>query len=72
MESFNGQVEGGRIVAIYQREGFRVTCKALNGYYFVTFHNGRQTNVTRYSQNKDEMNAYVVKEFIRDGFRRVY
>lgn len=68
MMKMNGQVEGIAI-AKYRCGKFTLTCKKSNGFYCVTFHNGRQTNITMYSKDKDEMNRYI-KEQIAEGYRR--
>ena len=69
MQKMNGQVEG-ITVATYKKGKFTITCKKSNGFYCATFHNGRQTNTTFFSKDKDEMNA-CIKEKIKEGFRRV-
>lgn len=69
MKFMRGQVDGV-IVAKYRKGKFTLTCKVSNGFYCVTFHNGRQTSVTRYSKNKDEMNAYIADQ-IKEGYRRI-
>ena len=65
-----GQIEGIPC-AKYAKGTFTLTCKTVNGYYCVTFHNGRQSASTKYSNDKDEMNEYI-KSKIRDGYRRLY
>ena len=69
MKRMNGQVEG-LAIAKYRSGKFTLTCKKSNGFYCVTFHNGRQTNVTYYSKDKDEMNSYI-KEQMAKGFKKV-
>lgn len=69
MEFMKGTVDGNT-VAKYRRNQFTLTCKVSNGFYCVTFHNGRQTAVTRYSRDKNEMNAYIAKA-IKEGYRRI-
>lgn len=70
MKFMQGTVEGNT-VAKYKRGAFTLICKESNGFYCVTFHNGRQTAVTRYSKDKGEMNAYIAKAIKEDGYRRV-
>lgn len=69
MEFTRGQVTG-QTIAIYRKGKFTLTCKISNGFYCVTFHNGRQTSATRYSKDKDEMNAYIAKH-IKEGYKRI-
>lgn len=68
MQRMNGQVNG-ITKATYRMGKFTLTCKESNGFYCVTFHNGRQTNITYYSNDKDEMNNYI-KEHIAKGYKR--
>ena len=68
IKSMNGQVDG-IAVAIYRKGKFTITCKKSNGFYCATFHNGRYTNTTWYSKDKDEMND-CIKEQIKQGFKR--
>lgn len=69
MMSINGQVEGIAI-AKYRKGQFTLTCKKSNGFYCITFHNGRKTNITKYTKDKDEANNYILKE-IKAGYKRV-
>lgn len=68
MMSMRGQVEGIAI-AKYRKGKFTLTCKVSNGFYCVTFHNGRQSATTRYSKDKNEMNEYI-KNAIKEGYRK--
>ena len=70
MESMRGQVIG-KTVAKYRLDCFTLTCKIADGKYFVTFHNGRQSAMTHYSTDKNEMNDYIRKA-LRDGYKRVF
>jgi len=70
MKKMNGQVEG-LAVAKYRKGKFTLTCKINNGFYCVTFYNGRQTNVTAYSKDKDEMNNYIL-DAIKEGYKKIY
>lgn len=70
MKSFRGSVEG-LIVATYRRGKFTWNCRIVNGFYFATFHNGRQTSQTYYSTDKNEINELISKE-IAKGFKRVF
>lgn len=70
MMTIRAQIEG-RTIAEYRRGKFTLTCKISNGFYCVTFHNGRQSVNTFYSKDKEEMNNFIRKE-LRDGFKRVY
>jgi len=70
MKTLNGQIEGVPI-AKYKMRQFTLTCKISNGFYCVTFHNGRYTNITRYSKDKDEMNRFILKA-IEEGYRRIF
>jgi hypothetical protein len=69
MKSFRGSVEG-LIVATYRKGKFTWNCRIVDGFYCATFHNGRQTSQTYYSQDKNEINELIKKE-IADGFKRV-
>ena len=70
MKSIKGQVKG-RTVAKYRLDCFTLTCKIADGYYYVTFHNGRQSAMTFYSSDKNEMNDYI-RQALREGYRRVF
>jgi len=72
MRSFNGQLAEytAREVARYKKGQFQIVCKVFDNQYFMTFHNGRQTSVTRYTDDKDEANNWI-KEQISKGFQRV-
>ena len=70
MMKTRGQVEGIAI-AKYRRGKFTLTCKEVNGYYCVTFHNGRQSASTLYSDDKDEMNNYIMMA-IEQGYRKEF
>lgn len=72
MKSFNGQLDewGAVTVAVYRRGKFKIICKTFNEMYFMTFHNGRYASVTRYTENKDEANEWMLKQ-IQEGFRRI-
>ena len=69
MKTFKGQVEG-KIVAKYRKWNFTWTCKISDDFYCATFHNGRQTAVTYYSKDKNEVNELIKKE-LKDGFKRI-
>ena len=69
MQRMCGQVNG-IVVAVYKRGKFTLTCKKSNGFYCVTFHNGRYSNWTFYSKDKDEMNSYI-KKSIAEGYKKV-
>lgn len=73
MKMFKGQLaEWGAVeVARYRSGNFQLICKTYNGFYFITFHNGRQTSVTRYTDNKNEANEYVQQEIRKNGYKRV-
>ena len=68
MKRMNGLVEG-LTIAKYRLRQFTLTCKVSNDFYCVTFYNGRQTHVTYYSKDKNEMNEYI-KKSIAEGYRR--
>ncbi|MBQ2347791.1 MAG: hypothetical protein II388_05395 [Clostridia bacterium] len=70
MMTMRALVEGPAI-AEYRKGKFTLTCKISNGFYCVTFHNGRQSVNTFYSKNKNEMNDFIRKE-VKDGFKRVF
>ncbi len=70
MKSMNGQVDG-LAIAKYRKGKFTLTCKKSNGFYCVTFHNGRYTNSTKYSKSKDEMNNYIL-EALKEGYKREF
>ena len=70
MKNMNGQVEG-LVIAKYRNGKFTLTCKKSNGFYCVTFYNGRQTNVTAYSKDKNEMNNYILEK-IKEGYKREF
>lgn len=72
MKSFRGQLmEWGAVeVARYRKGQFQIICKIYDNQYFMTFHNGRQTSVTRYTSDKNEANEWMKKQ-IQDGFKRV-
>ena len=70
MYSINGQVDGV-VIAKYRKGKFTLTCKVSNGFYCVTFHNGRQTNITKYSKDKDEANKFIL-DSIKEGFKREF
>ena len=70
MKSVRGQVDGTTI-AKYRKGKFTLTCKVSNGFYCVTFHNGRQSATTRYSKDKNEMNNYIL-EAIKDEYKRQF
>ena len=63
----------GITVAEYKKAGcnFKFTCKVSNGFYCITFYNGRQSYRTRYTKDKNEANAYVKEHIIADGFYKV-
>lgn len=68
MKTMRGQVDGNTI-AKYRKGSFTLTCKISGPFYCVTFHNGRQSATTLYSEDKAEMNAYI-KEAIAEGYKR--
>lgn len=72
MNSFRGQLtEPGAIeVARYSKGKFKIICKTFDGLYFITFHNGRYSATTRYTDNKDEANNWVLEHAIKDGFKK--
>lgn len=72
MKSFRGQLDewSAITVAKYRRGSFTITCKTYNGMYFMTFYNGRQSSITRYTDNKTEANNWMKKQ-IADGYKRV-
>lgn len=72
MKSFRGQLAewGAVTVAKYRKGKFTITCKTYNGFYFMTFHNGKQASTTRYTDNKDEANAWMLEQ-IKEGYKRV-
>lgn len=68
MKRMNGQVEG-TVVAKYRRGKFTWTCKISGKFYCATFHNGRQSSMTYYSTDKNDINELIKKQ-IADGFRK--
>lgn len=72
MKSFRGQLAewGAKTVAEYRRGAFTITCKTYDGFYFMTFHNGRQSATTRYTDNKDEANEWMKKQIL-EGFKKI-
>lgn len=70
MESMRGQVEG-LAIAKYRHGKFTLTCKVSNGFYCITFHNGRQSATTKYSKDKNEMNQYI-KKAIAEGYKKEF
>ena len=70
MEYMKGQVEG-LAIAKYRKGKFTLTCKVSNGFYCVTFHNGRQSAATRYSKDKTEMNNYIL-DALKEGYKREF
>lgn len=73
MKSFRGTLNewGAKTVAEYRRSYMTITCKVFNDTYFIQFHNGSQSATTRYTDNKDEANAWIKEKVIAEGFRRV-
>ena len=69
MRKMNGQVEG-ITVAMYRKGKFTWTCKKSGKFFCATFHNGRQTSVTHYSDDGREINELIRKE-IEKGFKKV-
>ena len=69
MQKIHGSVEGA-IIATYRKGKFTWNCRYSNGFYCATFHNGRQTSVTYYSKDKNEINQLIAKQ-IQEGFKRV-
>jgi hypothetical protein len=69
MKSMRGSVDG-LIIATYRKGKFTWNCRFSNGFYCATFNNGRQTNQTYYSEDKQEINDLIRKE-IAKGFKRV-
>lgn len=70
MKSVRGQIEGVAI-AKYRLGGCTLTCKVVNENYCVTFHNGRYSATTHYSNDKNEMNDYIRKA-LKEGYKRVF
>ncbi len=73
MKSFRGTLDelGAKTVAKYRRSNMTITCKVFNGMYFMQFHNGRQSATTRYTEDRDEANAWIKRQ-ISEGFKRVF
>lgn len=73
MKSFTGQLAepSAKEVARYQRGRFTIICKTFENFYFITFHNGRQTSITRYTDNKYEANSWILDHAIKEGYKRV-
>lgn len=71
MQMFKGQVDG-IVVAEYKKPGsnFKITCKISNGFYCITFYNGRQTSATRYTKDKNEANQYIKQHILAEGWKR--
>ena len=69
MRKMNGQVEG-ITVALYRKGKFTWRCKKSGKFFCATFHNGRQTSVTYYSEYVKEINELISKE-IKKGFKKV-
>ena len=68
MKKMNG-IADGNIVATYKKGKFTWNCRISNGFYCATF-NVRQTNVTYYSRDKEEIND-LIRDEIAKGFKRV-
>ena len=64
----NGIPEG-LIIATYKKDKFTWNCRISNGFYCATF-NVRQTNITYYSREKEEINELIRAELAK-GFRKV-
>ena len=69
MKTVKGQVEG-LTVAKYKKGKFTWTCKTSGNFFCATFHNGRQTAMTYYSADKNEINELMKKE-ITNGFKKI-
>lgn len=69
MKSFRGVVEG-QTVATYRKGRMSWACKISDGFYCATFHNGRQSATTYFSEDKNEINELIRKE-LKDGFKKV-
>ena len=71
MTTFKGSVEG-KVVGRYRKGKFTYTCRITSdGWYTATWNNGRQTNVTYASKDKEEINNHMRHEIL-DGYRRIY
>ena len=72
MKSFNGQAKGIE-VARYRYIGSRMEliCKVYGDTYLITFYNGRQSSRTRFTEDKDEANAYIMEEIKTGKGRRI-
>ena len=68
MKKMNGIPEG-LIIATYKKDKFTWNCRISNGFYCATF-NVRQTNITYYSREKEEINELIRAELAK-GFRKV-
>ena len=69
MKKVKGTVEG-ITVAIYKKRQFSWTCKKSGKFYCATFHNGRQSAITYYSTDKNEIND-LIREEVKKGFEKV-
>ncbi len=69
MRIFKGQVDG-LTVAKYRNGKLTWTCKISDNFYCATFHNGRQSATTYYSNDKNEINE-LIKSAIMKGFKRI-
>lgn len=66
MKLMKGTVEG-QTVATYRKGPLTWICKISNGFYTATFHNGRQSAMTYYTKDKNEINEFIKAE-VANGF----